>query len=404
VRILISAGEASGDLYASRVVEALKRRYPSAEFFGCAGPRMQAAGVRPIVDQRSLAVVGIVEVVAHIPRIYGEFRKLIRAADREKPDIAILTDSPDFHLRLAKKLHARGIPVVYLIAPQAWAWRSGRTKLMSRVLKHLLCIFPFEEAFFCERGVPTTFIGHPLARIVKPSMSRSQFCAQFGIAERDRIVVLLPGSRHGEVARHMPYLIEATQLIAQRLADARVVNQRLDHGPEDRPQVRYVLALPGGFTAGLQNREIFSERARVASIQVIEGYTWDCLAQAEVALAASGTVTIEAALSGTPMVTFYRVNALTWILGRWMVQAPFLSMVNLVAGRRVAAELIQRDMTAESIAREALLLLENEKARDAMRAELAEVAAKLASPADPMETAAEWIGKVLASGQGTGEK
>jgi lipid-A-disaccharide synthase len=389
VRILISAGEASGDLYASRVVEALKRRYPDAEFFGCAGPRMQAAGVRPIVDQRSLAVVGIVEVLAHIPRIYGEFRKLIRASERETPDVAVLTDSPDFHLRLAKKLHARGIPVVYLIAPQAWAWRSGRTKLMSRVLKHLLCIFPFEENFFRDRGVPTTFIGHPLARIVKPNMTRAEFCAKFGFEESDRIVVLLPGSRHGEVARHIPYLMDASRLVSARLSAGK--------------SVQYVLALPGGFTAGLQNREIFSERARAASIQVIEGYTWDCLAQAEVALAASGTVTIEAALSGTPMVTFYRVNALTWILGRWMVQAPFLSMVNLVAGRRVAAELIQGDMTAESIAREALLLLENEKARDAMRVELAEVAAKLASPMDPMETAAEWIGKVLARGQGTGE-
>ena len=391
MRILISAGEASGDLYASRVVEALKRRYPDAVFFGCAGPRMQAAGVRAIVDQRSLAVVGIVEVLAHIPRIYGEFRKLIRAAEREKPDVAVLTDSPDFHLRLAKKLAARGIPVVYLIAPQAWAWRSGRTKLMSRVVKHLLCIFPFEEPSFRERGVPTTFIGHPLARIVKPSMTRAEFCTRFGFAESDRIVVLLPGSRHGEVARHMPYLIEATRLMTKRLSETG--------GPQ---RVQYVLALPAGFTKGLQNAAKFSERARAASIQLIEGFTWDCLAQAEVALAASGTVTIEAALSGTPMVTFYRVNALTWILGRWMVRAPFLSMVNLVAGRRVAAELIQTDMTAEAMAREALRLLENEKARDTMRAELAEVAAKLASPLDPMETAAEWIEKVLASGQTTG--
>jgi lipid-A-disaccharide synthase len=388
VRVLISAGEASGDLYASRVVEALKRRNPDIEFFGCAGPRMQAAGVRPIVDQRSLAVVGIVEVLAHIPRIYGEFRKLIRASERQRPDVAVLTDSPDFHLRLAKKLHARGIPVVYLIAPQAWAWRGGRTKMMSRVLTRLLCIFPFEETFFRERGVPATFIGHPLARIVKPAMSRAEFCARFGFEESDRIVVLLPGSRHGEVARHMPYLIEATRLITKRLSEPRAAQA-----------VRYVLALPGGFTAGLQNHETFSERARAASIQVIEGFTWDCLAQAEVALAASGTVTIEAALSGTPMVTFYRVNALTWILGRWMVQTPFLSMVNLVAGRKIAAELIQNDMTAEAIAREAWLLLEDDKARDVMRAELAEVAAKLASPADPMEVAAEWIDKVLASGE-----
>lgn len=384
MRILISAGEASGDLYASRVVEALKRKHPDAEFFGCAGPRMQAAGVRAVVDQRSLAVVGIVEVVAHIPRIYGEFRKLIRAADREKPDVAVLTDSPDFHLRLAKKLHARGIPVVYLIAPQAWAWRSGRTKMMSRVIQRLLCIFPFEEKFFRDRGVKASFIGHPLARIVKPSMTRAEFRARFGFAESDRIVVLLPGSRHGEAARHMPYLIETVRLITARfLGVERVRSER-----ESAPPLRFVLALPAGFNAPSTN---FWEPARAAAIQLIEGHTWDCLAQAEVALAASGTVTIEAALCGTPMVTFYRVNALSWILGRWMVEAPFLSMVNLVAGRKVAAELIQKDMTAEAIASEAMRLLDDHQARQAMRRDLAEVAAKLASDVDPMEASAAYI-------------
>jgi lipid-A-disaccharide synthase len=383
VRILISAGEASGDLYASRVVGALKRKFPDAEFFGCAGPRMQAAGVRSIVDQRSLAVVGIVEVLAHIPRIYREFRKLIRAAERERPGVAVLTDAPDFHLRLAKKLHARGIPVVYLIAPQAWAWRRGRTKLMRRVLTRLLCIFPFEEAFFRERGVPATFIGHPLARMVKPSMSRAEFCAKFGFHESDRIVVLLPGSRPGEVARHMPYLLDASRLISARLPAGQ--------------DVRYVMALPPGFGGEAAN---FREPVRAASIQVIEGCTWDCLAQAEVALAASGTVTIEAALAGAPMVTFYRVNALTWLLGRWMVKAPFLSMVNLVAGRRVVAELIQKDMTAEAIAGEALRLIEDAKARERMRADLAEVAASLASAGDPVQTAAEWIGEAMVSGEG----
>ncbi len=183
VRVFISAGEASGDLYASRVVEALRARHPDAEFFGCAGPRMQAAGVRAIVDARSIAVAGLIEVVPHIPRIWLLFRKLIRAAKIEKPDVAVLTDSPDFHLRLAKKLKALGIPVVYLIAPQAWAWREGRVRILRRDIRRLLCIFPFEETFFSARGVPTTYIGHPLAGIVKPSMSRSEFLGQFAIPE-----------------------------------------------------------------------------------------------------------------------------------------------------------------------------------------------------------------------------
>jgi lipid-A-disaccharide synthase len=373
VRVFISAGEASGDLYASRVVEALRKRQPDVEFFGCAGPRMQAAGVRTVVDSRSIAVAGIVEVVAHIPRIWRQFQKLSRAAALEKPDIAVLTDSPDFHLRLAKRLQKQGIPVVYLIAPQAWAWRQGRVRTMQRTIRRLLSIFPFEEAFFTKHGVPTTYIGHPLARIVGSSMTRAEFCQRFNLPADEKLIVLLPGSRHGEVDRHMPYLIDAAARIAAK------------------HRVRFILALPPGFG---DDQAKFWEPVRAASIQVIEGSTWDALAHAELALAASGTVTIEAALLGVPMVTFYRVNALSWILGRWLVRAPFLSMVNLLAERRIVPELIQGEMTAQQIAAEAVRLLENESARSTMRSDLAEVAGKLATADDPMETAAAWIEKV----------
>jgi lipid-A-disaccharide synthase len=379
VRVFISAGEASGDLYASRVVEALRARHPDAEFFGCAGPRAQAAGVRAIVDSRELAVAGLIEVVPHIPRIWLLFRKLIRAAKIEKPDIAVLTDSPDFHLRLAKKLKALGIPVVYLIAPQAWAWREGRVRILRRNIRRLLCIFPFEEVFFSTRGVPTTYIGHPLAGIVKPSMSRTEFLEQLAIPRDRPLIALLPGSRHGEVARHLPYLLDAAARIAKT-----------------RPAT-FVLALPPGFgfeTSKIRDTVKFWERNGVASIQVKEGITWDILAYCDVALAASGTVTIEAALLGAPMVTFYRVNELSWRLGRWLVRAPFLSMVNLVAERQVAVELIQHDMTGEKIAAEAVRLLDDEQAREEMRAGLAEVRAKLATGGDPMSTAAECIEKV----------
>src|SRR5579863_1570379 len=181
MRVLISAGEASGDLYASRLVDVLRARHPDAEFFGCAGPRMQAAGVHAIIDMRSIAVVGLVEVLRHIPRIWGQFQKLARAALTESPEIAILTDAPDFHLPLARRLHRRGVPVVYLIAPQAWAWREGRVRTLRKTIRRLLCIFPFEQAFFRCHGVNTSYIGHPLARIVKPSMNRAEFCVKFGI-------------------------------------------------------------------------------------------------------------------------------------------------------------------------------------------------------------------------------
>jgi lipid-A-disaccharide synthase len=331
---------------------------------------MQAAGVRAEVDSRSIAVVGIFEVVAHIPRIYGEFRKLKNAIRAEKPDVAVLTDAPDFNLRLAKFLKRQGVPVVYLIAPQAWAWRQGRVKTLRATIERLLCIFPFEEEFFTGHGIRTTYIGHPLARIVKPSMTREEFCAKAGLPADKKIVVLLPGSRHGEVERHLDDLIDATKRLQGR-------------------DLVFLLALPGGFG------NTFSERILGSSIQLKEGITWDALAYAELALAASGTVTIEAALLGCPMVTFYKVNALSWILGRWLVRVPFLSMVNLVAGRKIAPELIQGDMTGEKIAAEAVRLLDDPAAMDEMRSGLKEVAARLASERDPMEIAAEWVEKVV---------
>ena len=340
---------------------------------------MQAAGVRAVVDSKSIAVVGLVEVIAHIPRIYGEFRKLKKAIVAETPDVAVLTDAPDFNLRLAKFLRRRGVPVVYLIAPQAWAWRQGRVKVLRANVRRLLSIFPFEQEFFEKHGVPTTYIGHPLARMVKPSLTREEFCAKFNIPAGKNIVVLLPGSRVGEIERHLGDLVDASK----RLADANRV---------------FLLALAGGFG------NTFSERISGSSIQVIddavvENRTWDALAHAEMALAASGTVTIEAALLGCPMVTFYKVNALSWILGRWLVKAPYLSMVNLVAGRKIVPELIQGDMTGERIANEAAFLMSDAVALQEMRVNLKEVAAKLASDDDPMEIAAGWVERVCREGR-----
>ena len=354
-KILVSAGEASGDLYASLVVEELRRLLPGADFFGCTGPRLRAAGVRTVVDAASLAVVGLIEVVAHIPRIYGEYRKLLASAAAEKPDLAILTDSPDFHLRVAGRLHRQGIPVVYLVAPQAWAWRKGRLPEMRRTLRHLLCIFPFEEEFFRREGVPATYIGHPLAGLVRPALTRDDFFKKHRLAGGRPLVVVLPGSRRGEAARHLPALIDA----ADRLYREHAVN----------------LILPASVTTGAG---FFRERLGESPIRVIEGQSWDAMAHADVALAASGTVTVEAALLGTPMVTFYKVTPLSWMAGKFLVNVPFYSMVNLIAGRAVVPELMQGQMSGESLAREANRLLSDSAARREMQAGLAAVREKLA--------------------------
>lgn len=381
-RIFISAGEASGDLYAAGVAAKLRERFPEAKFFGCAGPRMRAAGVRAVVDSANLAVVGLVEVISHIPRIYGEYRKLVDAVRRERPDVAILTDSPDFHLRLARRFKRMGIPVVYLVAPQVWAWRKGRLPGMRRSISRLLCIFPFEEEFFRAHGIPTTYIGHPLTAIARSTVSRAEFCAKYQLREELPIVALLPGSRRGEALRHMPALAEAVG----RIASVRPAN--------------FVLGVPPGrfLHSDLSGLTQFTERIDGATIQIVEGQTQDLLASAEVALAASGTVTIEAAVLGTPMVTYYKVTALSWILGKLLVNVPFYSMVNLVAGRRVVAELMQNEMNGERLASEALNLLNDRAARSEMRRELLDVSRALAAFEDPFGRAAAAIEEILATG------
>lgn len=369
----MSAGEASGDLYASELVLALRRIRPELSFFGCAGSRMQAAGVRPVVDASSLAVVGLLEVVRHIPRIYGEFRKLIEAARHERPSLAILIDSPDFNLRLARKLRPLGIPIIYLVAPQAWAWRQGRVKQMRRDLDRLLCIFPFEESWFRERGVRADYIGHPLTRIVRPSVDRQTFFRKHDLDPGRRLIVMLPGSRAGEVSRHLPVLTEARA----RLKDEQCI-----------------LALPQDFRARVGNG-YFRERNAVPSIQIVEGETWDALASGDVAVAASGTVTVEAALLGAPMVTFYRVAPLSWKLGRRLVRAPYLTMVNLIAGHAIVPELMQDDASGERLAFETRRLLNDTRLREGMQRDLSEVTRQLTTDEHPMERAARIVNEYL---------
>jgi lipid-A-disaccharide synthase len=294
------------------------------------------------------------------------------AAVRRRPELAILTDSPDFHLRLARKLHSQGIPVVYLVAPQVWAWREGRLRGMRRTLRHLLCIFPFEEEFFRGHGMPSTYIGHPLAGIVKPSLSRPDFFRKHRLPPGRPLVTVLPGSRRGEAARHLPPLLDAVGRIYRAQAASFI--------------------LPASATAGV---EFFRERIGGAPIQVIDGENWDSIAHADLALAASGTVTVEGALLGTPMVTFYKVTAASWLMGRMLVRVPFYSMVNLIAGRGVVPELMQSECTGERLAAAAQRLLDDQDTRARMRSDLAEVAARLSGAGQPMARASAIIQEIM---------
>ena len=371
--VLISAGEASGDRYAADLAQRLRTLHPDLRLFGCTGDRMSAAGVETVVDAASLSVVGLVEVVRHIPRIYGEFRKLVRAAEQHKPKLAILTDSPDFHLRLATKLRQLGIPVLYLVSPQVWAWREGRVRRMRCDLEQLLCIFPFEENWFRSRGVNATYIGHPLAHQVRATSTREEFFRRHRLDPQRPFVPLLPGSRRGEVARHVPILLDA----AARMRE-----------------VQFVFAMPPRFTERA-GAAFFRERNCPSSIQIVEGETSDALAHADVAMAASGTVTVEAALLGAPMVTFYRVSPASWAMGRRFVRVPFLTMVNLLAGRQIVPELMQDEATGERLCAETLRLLGDEHARATMKQDLAAVAASLRTVEHPMQRAAEIASQYL---------
>lgn len=375
-------------MYAAGLVAALGELLPGAKFYGCAGPKLQAQGVKPVIDAASLSVVGLAEVVAHLPRIYGQYRKLLRYARANRPTAAILTDNPDFHLRLARHLKNMNVPVFYLVAPQVWAWRQGRVKTIRRLVDKLFCLFPFEEPWFRERGVDATYIGHPLASMVRTTCSAAAFRAAHGLAPQGLLLTLLPGSRPGEALRHMPVLLEAVRLLQQRW-----------------PEAAFVLATPKGFA---QNGVFHNFRERIAalSIKVIENEAWDCIGHASLALAASGTVTMEAAVLGTPMVTFYKVTALSWWAGRRLVKVPFLSMVNLIAGRLVVPELIQDDMTAEKLAAAAGELLASESRLGQMRAALGEVRAALILPGaggDPLQRAAHAIAESLGDYQNVRE-
>jgi lipid-A-disaccharide synthase len=375
-QILISAGEASSDMYAARLAIALRER-TGAKFFGMGGPRMAEAGVELLADYHEVAVVGIAEVLHKIPSVVRVQNRLASEAVRRKASLAILVDSPGTHLGVARRLKNHGIPVGYFIGPQVWAWRSGRVRIVKRRVKHMVVIFPFEEKIYREAGVPVDFVGHPLADVVKRSMTREEFAARHGLSADRPIVALLPGSRASEVARNFPAILEACEQLTLEMSGGSA------------PQFVHAAA------PGLGQAASAGERARAHLVlKRIEGRTYDVLAAADCAIVASGTATIEAALLGTPMVVVYRVAPATAFILRRLVHTPFFSMVNLVAGRSVVPELMQDDFTPAAVAAEVRRLLESPASREEMKSGLAAVRASLGT-GGAIERAADVFARLL---------
>ena len=370
-QILISAGEASGDMYAARLANALRQR-ADVRLFGLGGLRMREAGVELLADCSEVAVVGISEFVRRVPAGWRVLRRLVAAAAERRPALAILVDSPALHLRLARRLSWQGVRIVYFICPQVWAWRAWRVRLIKRRFARALCIFPFEEKFYRDAGVPVDFVGHPLVDEVRSKMSRAEFAARYDLDAGQPIIALLPGSRAGELAHNLPPILQACHLLAQ--------------------QHPYQFAL--AVAPGLTPRQLVDYARRDVPIRLVEDATYDALAAADVAIVSSGTATVEAALLGTPMVVVYRVSLTTAFFARRLVQAPFFAMPNLIAERRVVPELIQDGFTPERVAEETLRLLASPAAREQMKRDLAEVRSKL-GPGGAIERAAEIIARML---------
>jgi lipid-A-disaccharide synthase len=376
LKLFISAGEASGEHYGALLTSALSERLArsgqEATFFGMGGARMAAAGLDVVVRSEDMAVMGLTEVIHHLPRIYGEFRKLKKAIRERRPDVAVLIDFPEIHFRLAKELHRLGIPVIFFVSPQLWAWKKHRIQLVRKYIRKMLVIFPFEEAFYRGQGVEAEFVGHPLAELPPPAVSREQFAMENGLDPAKTWIGLLPGSRAREIRDHLPEMLQAARDLATRLKPKPSAAEGSDaapgsaaNGPQfliplaptlDVPQRKMVKGLVDEFGAGLQIRLV--EDARAA------------LFHARVSVVASGTATVEAALIGNPFVVIYKVSPITYAIAKRVVKVAHVAMVNLIAGKRVVTELIQNDFTASNVVREVERLLPDGAPRQSMMEEL----------------------------------
>jgi lipid-A-disaccharide synthase len=428
MHFLLSAGEASGDTYGAQLIDSLRQLASGSSFFGMGGEKMRAAGCDLLVHANEVAVVGLAEVVTHLPAIRRRFKHLVAEAARRKPDAAVLIDFPDFNLRLARELHRLGIPVFYFVSPQIWAWRTGRVKQIKKYVRKMIVIFPYEQEFYRQHGVEVSYVGHPLAYAPAPQISREEFAAKYRLDLKKQWIALLPGSRRKEVRLNLPAMVEAAELLRKQSNDLEFVLPVASTLNQDwlRQQMEQIQGLKPGNLAGSQRRpegllhpaagdsretaKGYSEEKAVGSQRRPEGLlhpaagdrrekTAACsreesgsdhaslitltdnaratMMHARASVVASGTATVEAALSGTPFVVVYRLSPLTWLLGRRLVQLDTFAMANLIAGKKIVTELIQKNFTGANVVRELNAIIPEGPAREQMQAALKMVQERL---------------------------
>ncbi len=359
-KILLVAGEASGDLHGSHLVEAIQSVDPEIQFFGVGGEGLKRAGMELLYPSQSLSVVGITEVLFKLRAILKALQGLKKSIDRQGPDLVILIDFPDFNLRLAKIAHRRGIPILYYISPQVWAWRPKRIKLIARLVKKMIVLFPFEIPLYEAAGVDVEWVGHPLLDIVKPTLSKEKALQQFGLDPNRRTVGLLPGSRIHEIERLLPAL----------LASARLLQEEI-------PDLQFVIPLAPGLPKTLLSPWI---KNTPVPVKVVEGFTYDVMNLSELLIAASGTVTLEGAILGKPMIIIYKVSLLSSWVARALIRLDHIGLVNLVAEKEIVPELLQRDVNPQRISDEALRILRDPILSRRMIESMREVRQKLGEP------------------------
>jgi lipid-A-disaccharide synthase len=359
MHVMISCGEASGDLYAGALVRALRDRDPDLRAFGFGGERLERAGAELVGDFRGFAVIGLVETLHVLPQTWALYRRLVDQARTRRPDVLVLIDYPDFNFRLMAAVRRLGVPIVYYVSPQLWAWRPGRLQTMKALVDLVLPIFPFEEKLYRREGLNVNFVGHPMVDLAVPLESREAFLSGLGLDPRRPTVALLPGSRPNELARLVPVLAAAVPRIASAVEG-----------------VQFVIARAPGLTDPL-----FVPFAGVGvAVRVVEHRTDDVLASSDVVVTASGTATVQSALHDRPMVVVYRLSPVSYRLGKPLVRVDMYSMVNLIAGVRVVPELIQEACTPERVSAETVRLLTDRSSAERMRDELAIVRERLGPP------------------------